>query len=54
MLAWQSLAVREMLWAAFAGDPEWHAIVAETEKDGPPWQDISNQLLVPTAFSSVR
>ncbi len=54
MLAWQSLAEREKLWAAFAGDAEWLAIVAETEKDGPLWQDISSQLLAPTAFSSVR
>jgi hypothetical protein len=54
MLAWKSLAEREKLWAAFAGDPEWLAIVAETEKDGPLWQDISNQLLAPTAFSSVK
>ena len=54
MLTWQSLAEREQLWAAFARDPEWLAIVAETEKDGPLWQDISNQLLQPTAFSSVQ
>ena len=54
MLAWKSLAEREKLWAAFLGDPEWLATVAETEKDGALWQDISSQLLQPTAFSSVK
>jgi NIPSNAP len=54
MLAWKSLAEREKLWAAFTGDPEWLATVAETEKDGALWQDISSQLLQPTAFSSVK
>ena len=54
MLAWDSMAEREKLWAAFSGDPEWLATVAKTEKDGPLWHDISNQLLAPTAFSSVK
>src|SRR5262245_21148900 len=54
MLAWDSLADREQRWAAFLKDPEWIATVAETEKDGPLVQDISNQLLQPTAFSAVK
>jgi hypothetical protein len=45
---------RQKLWAAFLGDPEWLATVAETEKDGPLWHDISSQLLEPAAFSSVK
>ena len=53
MLAWESMAERETRWGAFVADPEWKAIVAETEKDGPLVQNISSQLLAPTAFSSV-
>ncbi len=54
MLKWNSLAERETKWAAFASDPEWLAKRAESEKDGPINANVSNQLLVPTAFSSVK
>jgi hypothetical protein len=53
MLAWESMAEREKRWGAFLADPEWSATVARTEKDGPLVQNISSQLLAPTAFSSV-
>jgi hypothetical protein len=54
MLVWDSLADRERRWAAFLADPEWITNAAETEKDGPIVQNISNQLLEPTAFSAVK
>jgi hypothetical protein len=54
MLAWDSLAERERRWTAFLADPEWLATVAETERDGQLVDDIRCQLLMPTAFSSVR
>ncbi|MBD1909354.1 MULTISPECIES: NIPSNAP family protein [unclassified Leptolyngbya] len=54
MLAWNSMAEREERWAAFLADPEWIAISTETEKDGQLVQNISNELLTPTAFSSVK
>jgi NIPSNAP len=54
MLAWDSLAEREKRWDAFRADPEWLAIAAETEKDGQIVENISNELLAPTAFSSVK
>jgi hypothetical protein len=54
MLAWESLAERDQRWTAFVTDPEWHAARAETEKDGPIVASISNSILQPTAFSSVR
>jgi hypothetical protein len=54
MLKWESLAEREQKWNAFASDPEWLAIRAESEKDGPINANVSNQLLVPTAFSAVK
>ncbi|WP_022720015.1 NIPSNAP family protein [Rhodopseudomonas sp. B29] len=53
-LTWDSLADRERRWTAFVTDPEWLAAKAETEKDGQIVDTITNQLLVPTAFSSVK
>ena len=53
MLAWESLAERESKWNAFMADPEWIAARAETEKDGPIVASLSNQILLPTSFSSV-
>jgi hypothetical protein len=35
-------------------DQEWLKVRAESEKDGPIVQIVSNQLLAPTAFSSVK
>lgn len=54
LLAWESLAERETKWAAFASDPDWLARKAETEKDGPIVAKVTNEILQPTAFSSVR
>ncbi|MBX9252996.1 MULTISPECIES: NIPSNAP family protein [unclassified Nostoc] len=54
MLTWDSMAERQERWNAFLADPEWIAISTETEKDGQLVQNISNELLVPTAFSSVK
>ena len=54
LLQWESLAEREKKWAAFASDPEWIAKRAETEKDGAIVANVSNQMLQPTAFSSVK
>src|SRR5260370_23767717 len=54
MLAWESLAEREQKWSAFVSDPEWIAARNESEKDGPIVGSITNSILQPTAFSSVR
>jgi hypothetical protein len=54
LLAWESLAERESKWSAFATDPEWLAAREASEKDGVIVQNVSNQLLQPTAFSSVK
>jgi NIPSNAP len=53
-LAWESLAEREKKWGAFMVDPEWLSARAETEKNGPIVARVSNQMLAPTAFSSVK
>jgi hypothetical protein len=54
LLAWESLAEREQKWNKFATDPEWIEKRAESEKDGPIVERIVNNLMVPTAFSSVK
>jgi hypothetical protein len=54
LLKWESLADREKKWAAFQSDPDWIAARAKTEEDGQIVGNIVNQLLVPTAFSSVK
>jgi NIPSNAP len=54
LLTWDSMADREERWSAFLADPEWIAIGKESEKDGQLVQNIRNELLKPTAFSSVK
>ncbi len=54
LLAFDSLADREKKWTAFQADPDWIAARAETEKDGPIVAKVVNQMLQPTAFSSVK
>jgi len=54
LLAWESLAERESKWAAFQADAEWIAARAESEKNGLIVGSITNLILQPTAFSSVR
>jgi hypothetical protein len=53
-LAWESMAEREQKWPAFATDPEWLAVKAETEKDGPIVDKIVSQFFAPTDFSVVK
>mgnify|MGYP000862335283 CR=1 FL=1 len=54
LVEWNSLAEREEKWAAFQADPEWQAKRAESERDGPIVARITNEILQPTSFSSVR
>jgi hypothetical protein len=53
-LAWESLAEREAKWTAFIRDPAWLKARDESESDGLILSNVSNELLVPTAFSAVR
>ena len=53
-LAWETLAEREKKWGAFMVDQEWLGVRAETEKDGQIVAKVVNQILAPTAFSSVK
>ena len=54
LLAWESLADREAKWTRFVADADWHAARADSERDGPILANVSNQILAPTAFSSVQ
>lgn len=54
ILAWKSLAEREEKWTAFLADPDWQAARARSEEDGQIVGNVTNQLLIPTAFSSVK
>ena len=54
MLAWESLKERERKWTAFLADPDWIKARANSEKDGPILANAASQILVPTAFSSVK
>ena len=54
LIEWESLAEREKKWTAFMNDPAWIAARAETEKDGPIVAKITNTILQPTRYSSVR
>lgn len=54
LLEWESLADREKKWNAFLKDPEWLKVRAETEKDGPIVAKVTNYILEPTPYSSVR
>lgn len=53
-LAWDSLAEREAKWTAFIRDPDWLAARDASERDGPILANVRNELLSPTAFSSVK
>ena len=54
MLKWETLEERTQKFAAFQADPEWIGARAETEKNGPIVASITNTILQPTSFSSVK
>src|ERR1700719_2564126 len=54
MLKWESLDDRAKRFAGFQADPEWISGRAETEKNGQIVASITNTILQPTSFSSVK
>ena len=50
LLQWDSLADR----SAFMADPDWHSARDDSEKAGPIIENVSSQIFVPTAFSSMK
>jgi hypothetical protein len=54
LVEWKDLAERDEKWNAFQADKEWIAARAASEADGPIVGSITNYILQPTAFSSVK
>ena len=54
ILAYKDAAARDAAWSAFGADPDWLKARAETEKNGQIVASITNTLLAPTSFSSVK
>jgi len=54
LLEWDDLADRDKRWGAFQNDPEWIAARAKTEENGAIVATITNEILIPTAYSSVK
>ena len=54
LLQWESLAEREKKFGAFGSDPDWLKARAGTEKNGQIVASITNTMLAPTSFSSVK
>ena len=54
ILAYESLADREMKWGAFLADQERQAKFAETERSGPLVQRLVAQILRPTPYSPMK
>jgi hypothetical protein len=54
MLAWESFEERLEKFDTFGKDPERIRVFAESEKNGPIVQNVSNTLLRPTAFSPMK
>ena len=48
------MAQRDTAWAAFAADPDWQRIRAESEADGPLLLHIENRIMKPTDFSPLQ
>ncbi len=53
LLAWEDMAERERMWNVFSADPEWVAVRAETERQGPLVASVHNELWAPTDFSEL-
>jgi hypothetical protein len=51
ILAWDDLAHRERAWDAFAADPEWQAVRAKSEEDGPIVARVIATLMRSTDYS---
>jgi hypothetical protein len=51
IVGYEDLGAREAAWRAFAADPEWQRVHAESEADGPIVAHVQNRILAPTDFS---
>ena len=51
LLAFDSLAQRETAWKGFHADPEWQAVKAASDRDGPLVLRLTNVVFKPTDYS---
>ena len=54
LLAFPSREAAAQIWNAFQADPEWKAVKAASEKDGPLVEKIDSVFLTPTDYSPVK
>jgi hypothetical protein len=54
IIAFESMAHREKVWPAFANDPEWAKVKAESEKNGLLVRRVFNSFQTPTDFSPLQ
>jgi hypothetical protein len=54
LLAYPSQEAREASWKAFANDPEWKKVYAESQKDGSLVAKVESVMLAPTDYSPMR
>ncbi len=54
MLAFEDMGQRDKAWAAFLADSDRQKAFAESERDGPLVQSITNQIMRPTPYSPLQ
>jgi NIPSNAP len=54
ILAWEDLGERQLRWDAFQADPEWLAVKAESERDGPLIERAESIIMKPTEYSGMQ
>src|SRR5436853_388744 len=54
ILAWKSVEERNQKFAEFRADPEREKAFAESEKNGPLVEQVTNMMMAPTAFSPLK
>ena len=54
ILGYEDMGARQAAWAAFAADPEWQQVHADSETDGAIVHHIENRMMRPTDFSPLR
>lgn len=54
LLEWESLADREQKWNSMQTDADWLRTRRDTEANGPIIASVTNTILQPTTFSTLR
>lgn len=49
-----SMEARDAAWKAFAADPEWQQVKAQSEASGPLVKEMRGTVLLPTDYSSLK